>query len=50
MAERHVFLKGGGRGGGLTLLLFNIFSLYQLEILEITLQSHHQLLEAANIS
>ena len=44
--QRHVFLKWGGR----VLFLFNIFMVYQLEILEITFQSHHQLQDAANIN
>ena len=46
---RACLLKMGG-GEGLALFLFNIFRGYQLEILEITLQSHHQLQEAADIS
>ena len=37
------------RGKGLALFLFNMFRVYQLEVLEITLQSHHQLQDAANI-
>ena len=47
MVQGHVFLKSGE---GLALFLFNIFKVYHLEILEITLQSHHQLHDAANIS
>ena len=37
-------------GEGLALFLFNIFRVYQLEILEITVQSHHQLRDAVDIS
>ena len=47
MVQGHVFLKLRDR---LALFLSNIFRVYQLEILEITLQSHHQLHDAANIS
>ena len=47
MVQGHVFLKSRD---GLALFLSNIFSVYQLEILEITLQSHHHLHDAANIS
>ena len=47
MVQGHVFLK---LRDGLALFLSNIFSVYQLEILEITLQSHHHLHDAANIS
>ena len=45
--QRHAFSKSGE---GLALFLFNIFRVYQLEILEITLQSHHQLHDRTNIS
>ena len=45
--QRHVFSKSGE---GLALFLFSIFRVYQLEILEITLQSHHQLHDRTNIS
>ena len=47
MVQEHIFLKWGE---GLALFLFNIFRVYQLEILEITLPRHHQLHNAANIS
>ena len=47
MVQGHVFLKSRD---GLALFLSNIFRVYQLEILEITLQSHHQLHDTANIS
>ena len=47
MVQGHVFLKSRD---GLALFLSNIFRVYQLEILEITLQSHHHLHDAANIS
>ena len=43
----HVFLKSGK---GLALFLFDILGVYQLQILEITSQSHHQLHDTANIS
>ena len=45
MVQGHVFLKSRE---GLALFLFNIFRVYQLEILEFTLQSHHHLHDAAN--
>ena len=38
MVQGHVFLKSEE---GLALFLFNILRVYQLEILEITLQSQH---------
>ena len=47
MVQGHVFLKSRE---GLALFLFNIFRVYQLEILEITLQSRHHLHDAANIN
>ena len=47
MVQGHVFLK---LGEGLALFLFNILRVYQLEILEITLQSQHQLHDRADIS
>ena len=47
MVQEHVFLKWGE---GLALFIFNIFRVYHLEILEITLPRHHQLHNAANIS
>ena len=37
-------------GEGLALFRFNIFRVCQLEILEIILQSHYQLRDAADIS
>ena len=46
MVQGYVFLKSGE---GLALVLFDIFGVYQLEILEITSQSHHQLHDRANI-
>ena len=47
MVQGHVFLKWGE---GLELFLFNIFRVYQLEILEIILLSHHELQDTADIS
>ena len=47
MVQEHVFLKWGE---GLELFLFNIFRVYQLEILEIILLSHHELQDTADIS
>ena len=47
MVQGCVFLKSGE---GLALFLFNIFRIYQLQILEITFQSHHQLHDTDNIS
>ena len=44
MVQGHVFLKRGRKK--LVLFLFNIFRVYQLEIPEITLKSHHHLQDA----
>ena len=46
MVQGHVFLKSRDE---LALLLLSIFRFHQLKILEITLQSHHQLHDTANV-
>ena len=47
MVQEHAFLKSRE---GLALFLFNIFRVYQLQILEINIQSCHHLHDATNIN
>ena len=47
MVQGHAFVKSRE---GLALFLFNIFRVYQLQILEINMQSRHHLHDAADIN